>query len=92
MINLFVIRLYTVNNFSVILGQIPGFNQSNWDNCALLKDTTPGPRLESNPQPCDQGSDTPPCESFAVIKECSFNMYRYGSKYGDTMANSEGPN
>ena len=71
--------------------RIPGLN-SPTEISALLKDTTPGPRLESNPQPCDQGSGTPPCERFAVIKQGSFNIYRYGSKYGDTVANSEGPN
>ena len=83
-------RLYTVNNFSVILGFL-GLT-SPTEISALLKDTTPGPRLESNPRPCDQGSNTPPCERFAVIKQGNFNMYGYGSKYGDTMANSEGPN
>ena len=83
-------RLYTVNNISVILGFL-GLT-SPTEISALLKDTTPGPRLELNPRPCGQGSDTPPCERFAVIKQGSFNMYRYCSKYGDRMANSEGPN
>ena len=83
------LRLYTVSNFSVILGQLPWLT-SPTEISALLKDTTPGPRLESIKG--DQGSDTPSCETFAVIKQCSLNMYRYGSKYGETIANSEGPN
>ena len=84
------LRLYTVNNFSVILGQLPGFNQSNWDKC-LAQGHNTRPQVRIKPATLWSRVRHSPMWKMCC-NQCSFNMYRYGSKYGDTMANSEGPN
>ena len=69
--------------------------QLGWS--ALLKDTKPCPRWGSNPQPCDLEYVIFPTELLDEKNflnqtiSFKFDMYRYGSKYADTMANSEGP-
>ena len=58
------LRLYVlVNNFSVIFGRLPGFNQySAMGMKCLAQGHNTAPRVRMNPQPCDQESDALPTE------------------------------
>ena len=67
----FCLRLYIlVNNFSVILGQLLGFNQyyAMGMKCLAQGHNTTPPGRGSNPQPCNQEFDILPTELSVLLQ------------------------